>query len=318
VLYKQHSPFSVQVELVEGCSLACSFCGINGIRKGPGNFKYARLGMLSRVAAEIARLKWTPRIEFAMHGEPSLHPKLLHCVRVFRRRLPHLSLMLTSNGAGFRGKQVERIVALQRAGLNVLGLDNYDHDGSVPGIVRMLHKKHPSVPVRYYPEDKAASVYRKRKPDSFEVVVLADIRKHATGTRKLANHAGQAFPPDTSKQNQRCALPFRDLAIRWDGNVAICCDDFRGTYKIANVKDMPLDALWQHPRFVAARKALYHRLRDFLPCAICNATSIRPGLLPDPTGQESLPFPSSRDNQAMKDAVANGPYTKPVKRPWEM
>ena len=253
----QHPPFSVQIELVEGCTLSCSFCGINGIRKKPGGFKYMELSTIARVASEIQRLGWTPRIEFAMHGEPSVYPKLVSAVKIVRKRLPKVSIMMTSNGTGFL-KDAAVVRRMASVGLNVLGLDNYEHAPTIiPRVLEQFKKISFKPPIRYYPQDKSSSIYNKRKPDTFEVVILQDVSTTTSGNHVLANHAGQAFEPDYSKRNARCAFPFRDLAVRWDGNVSLCCDDFRGTYRIANVNEIPLDELWQHERYRAARRKLY-------------------------------------------------------------
>ena len=34
---KQNPPYCVQIELTEGCNLACAFCGIASIRKNGAN-----------------------------------------------------------------------------------------------------------------------------------------------------------------------------------------------------------------------------------------------------------------------------------------
>jgi tRNA A37 methylthiotransferase MiaB len=34
-ILQPHQPWSVQVELVEGCNRICGFCGINAIRSKP-------------------------------------------------------------------------------------------------------------------------------------------------------------------------------------------------------------------------------------------------------------------------------------------
>ena len=316
--YRQHEPFSIQVELVEGCSLACSFCGINGIRTKPGNLKSADLGMLSRLAKEIKRVGWKPRIEFAMHGEPSLHPQVVECIQIFREQLPKTSLMLTSNGSGFVGPRIANIEKLFEAGLNCLALDKYDGVNFVTKVEEGL-KGYPKISVKQYPADKTATVHKRHKPGTQVVVIIADLLSAKTGNHSLlANHAGQAAPPDYSKINSRCTYPFRELSIRWDGNVALCCDDFRGVYKIANILDMSLDVLWQHPRFQAARRKLYHRERDFGPCHGCTAISYRVGFLPDPSGQDTLPFPDEDDALIISQAIAGNSFTLPVLRDWEV
>lgn len=315
---KQHPPFSIQIELVEGCSLACVFCGINAIRKRPGGYKFMALHTIKRIARQIQLAGWDSRIEFAMHGEPSLHPKLVESIACFRDCLPNTSLMMTSNGIGFAGINISKVQEVFDAGLNILGLDLYDGVQTVPKIVKKLTHQKFKIPVRYYPENKEASIHRKRKSDCQEIVILEDVLSVATGNHsKLFNHAGQAAKPDYSKQNQRCAFPFRELSFRWDGNVSLCCDDFRGVYKIANINDLEIEKLWQHQRFRAARKKLYHGMRDFKPCYGCNAVSYRVGLLPDTKGQETLPKPTELDDLIISRATSGKSYTKPIKRDWE-
>lgn len=310
---EQHEPFSIQIELVEGCTLACSFCGINAIRAKPGGYKFMERDTIERIASEMRRLGWKARIEFAMHGEPSVHPELLSMVRAVRNRLPKASLMMTSNGTGFLKHGL--VQDIFDAGLNVLALDDYE---GVKIVGRVLERLPKTCVVRYYPEDRGASIHKKRKPTDHEVVVMKDLLVSVDGNHsRLSNHAGQAFAPSNVKNGQRCAFPFRELSVRWDGNVSLCCDDFRGVFKIANVNEMPLDALWQHERFEAARKKLYHGQRDFKPCMGCTAVSYRVGLLPDPTGQETLPTATLKDARVLRAAIAGSPFSPVVKREWE-
>ena len=82
----QDPPNSIQIELAEGCNLACSFCGIQSIREngadGPDNthgkasapYKYLSIERAKSICARIKEAGWNPRLEFAMHGEPTMHP----------------------------------------------------------------------------------------------------------------------------------------------------------------------------------------------------------------------------------------------------
>ncbi len=107
--------------------------------------------------------------------------------------------------------------------------------------------------------------------------------------------------------------------MRWDGKVAICCNDWRGKYKIGNVNTDGLWKIWQHPRMNAARRMLYHGRRDLLsPCDVCDAKSYRVGLLPDKKGQVELPEPTRHDRKLAAQATQGAVYTKANKQPWEI
>ena len=112
-------------------------------------------------------------------------------------------------------------------------------------------------------------------------------------------------------------MPFRELAFRWDGNVTLCCDDFRGEYPIANIFDMKIDDIWNHERFQAARIMLYNYNRNFRPCDGCTNISFKVGFLPDYKGAETLP-PITEEVQTLAQSVHRfGPLSNIVKRKWE-
>lgn len=310
----QEPPFAVQIELVEGCTLSCSFCGINGIREKPGNFKFALHETIQRIASEIERAGWNPRIEFAMHGEPSMHPGAELCIGYVRSHLPQASIMMTSNGSGFLGPKIHRIKGFFESGLNVLALDWYEGVRFVPEILTQISGKD----YVFYPDDPDANPHRRRRPHEHDLVIIRDISTQTKGTHAtLNNHCGGGAPLNRKGQGQRCAKPFRELSFRWDGNVALCCNDFRGVFPIASIHDMNIEDLWNHERFTAARKFLYQGWRAFVPCMGCDALSERVGLLPDKYGRETLPQPTLEDERIVLQTMAQKSLTPVVLREWE-
>jgi hypothetical protein len=108
------------------------------------------------------------------------------------------------------------------------------------------------------------------------------------------------------------------LAIRWNGDVAICCNDWRGTYKIGNVLTDGLPTVWQHPRMGAARVMLWNKNRGAIPtCDGCTSTSYREGLIPDVRGKVRVRAPTAEDHALIALAEAGGPLTQTVQREWE-
>ncbi len=322
----QDAPFAVQIELTEGCNLRCDFCGLQGIRKvGEKGFKFMEAETLSRLCREMDRLGWTSRIEFAMHGEPTMHAGFIEMVQLVRKMLPKASIMMTSNGGGLLGGAgpLGKLELLFDAGLNIFALDDYKSvkiGDKVRAAVDDANTDYPlSFLVQEYPQNKDASPHNRAKPKDHRLVFVQDISQAEEGTHaSLNNHAGAAAPLVKEPLKARCAKPFRELAVRWDGNVAICCNDWRGVYKVGNICTMPLDKLWNDPKFQAARKFLYVGDRASLePCRGCDALSYRVGLLPDKLGKEKMPKTTSADVDLLYQATKGKPFTAPVLRPWE-
>ena len=122
----QDAPNALQIELTEGCNLACSFCGIQSIRtngaSGPENihgkasspYKFLSVKTMQTITDQLKKAQWSPRIEFAMHGEPTMHPFYHEVIAHFRKELPRASLMMTSNGGGLLKSPgiVENVISL--------------------------------------------------------------------------------------------------------------------------------------------------------------------------------------------------------------
>lgn len=328
----QESPFAIQLELVEGCNRGCFFCGIQGIRNNGANGPKEITGKNSfpikvltkkkaRIIAErIAESGWNPRIEFAMHGEPLLNKNYLKIFKIFRKQLPKLSFQLTTNGImllKFPGPK-NRIDEIMEAGINVIKLDAYETDEVWRAIYKRIKGLKNWHPITFFPSDKSKPPHARRKPHEHDVVFVRDISEANDKTLEISNHCGCSFPLDHSQANKRCARPFREMSIRWDGKVAICCLDWRGYYKCGSAITTSLEKLWNNKYFNSARIKLYHRQRDFIPCYGCDAKSFRVGFLPDKLGKIDMPEPTKKDLLIIKEALSGKPYTEPVLRPWEV
>lgn len=315
----QTPPFSIQIEFVEGCNLRCPFCGLQGIRaEGIKNYKLMSPETLT-IMAKQANI-WGSRLEIAMHGEPTMHPDFIGHIALIRKYAPRCQIMMTSNGGGLLPNPLQTIKKVFEAGLDVLALDEYEGIKIVSKIREALKTSNEKIVVYEYPTDPRGNPHRRHKQSELPFVsLMADPSTHKSAkTPKLVNHCGAAFPLNNSSSGKRCHRPFREMSIRWDGNIAICCNDWRGVYKCGNINDIGMEAVWQSPAFDAARRKLYRGERDFGPCKGCDAVSYRVGLLPDPSGKMIMPHMTVQSYEELDKAVAGEPYTAVVKRPWEM
>jgi len=338
----QEPPFSVTFELTEGCNLSCPMCAVQAIQEKQGRgMKYMAEATMRSAMEQIAALKWNCRIGFAMRGEPSLHPECAMMVRIVRQWRPKCHITMLTNGGGLVRKPgpVENVRRLFDAGVNVLGLDDYENVNLVPRIIAAHEEIYGKLVsgVEYgvnmpsegpadfkffkYPEDLRGNPHQRRPRGTRMLVQIRDIMAQAAdkkiGTHgKVFNYAGLAFPPDETMAGKRCHQPFRQLAIRYDGSVTICCNDWLGTYKCGNVLTEGVEAVWQGAAMGAAREMLIRGRREMAPCKGCNHRSYRVGLLPDLLGKGKLHRPDAQTAADIAQALHGGPYTAQVRTPW--
>lgn len=320
-MYKQDQPNTIKVELTEGCNLRCGMCGIQGIRERSGGpYKFLSTKVASKIADKIEKTGWKSKLEFTLRGEPLMNPAAVEIFGIFRKHLPDAHLMVTSNGlALLRPPGVfANLDALFSAGLNILAMDCYKASRKAEEQVR----KYNAVPVSDYPEGPH-SPYKKVKSSVQQIILIEDFEeaalgKGSLGTKHINNHCGAGMPPLIAPLKRRCARPFREMIIRWDGRIALCCNSWRDEYKCGTIFDFDtLEDAWNSSYLMAARRKLYHKDRAFGVCKGCNEITFRDGLLPDRLGKKKLRKPNKRDELAIKKAMKGGPSTVPVLRDWE-
>lgn len=313
---KQDPPNCIQIEMTEGCNLRCEFCGIRAITEKQGqDYKFMTMETAYSIARKIKHSGWNARIEFAMHGEPTMNPNWVNILALFRGQLPKHNIMLTTNGGGLLKKPgTDHWINRAMSQLNCLAIDAYEYAGIYKKIIQRY-----SGDIPWYPDNKSLSPHTRRKFKDRIIVFVRDISVSNTGTHStLNNHSGCASPKNNKMNGKRCALPFRELSIRYNGSVAICCNDWRGYYKIGNALEYKtIDQLWQNEAYVTARKFLYNGLRVLDPCKGCDFRSYRVGLLPDKLGQLKLEQPDPTDYEVWRNNINQKPISKIIKRAWE-
>lgn len=311
----QQPPFTVLIEPTEGCNLGCKFCGLRGMReKGTKPWYHMSLQTAEKIAKEIEQACWKSKIVFAQHGEPTLNPQIFEIIKIFRSHLPNNKMHMYTNGYGpNKSKNPDSYVdKLFENGIDNIIVDCYSENGDW-NFVNKLKKERNLV---IY--EKGVPLYTNSKKKRILLLPPIELDENNKMTRKLANHCGAAAPLDKSYNNKRCAMPFRELAFRYDGNVSLCCDDFRGEYPIANINDTNIVDLWNHDKFKAARIMLYNYSRNFKPCNGCTNISVRVGFLPDSSGQDSLPEITKKVKNLAQSVSKEGALSKIIiKRKWE-
>jgi radical SAM protein with 4Fe4S-binding SPASM domain len=73
----------------------------------------------------------------------------------------------------------------------------------------------------------------------------------------------------------RCVLPFKQLIIRPDGKVSLCCNDPLGKNTLGDLtKDTILD-VWNNDRFKMVRECLYNGRKNWKHCEYCDVFNLQ-------------------------------------------
>ena len=292
-------PWSIQIEFTEGCSRLCNFCGLNGIRDKAGNFKHMTPELGKILAKQVAEFMPERRVEFAMHGEPTMNPNYLELISTFRKALPTTQLQITTNGVRFlKHDMVEEMNKIFDAGIDFIVLDTYMPEKTIlDEKIRWAKKKTGKIEfIDFYKTGGDPSPWHNHHRKLTNTVIVMDdlgARDGEVKSRVIYNHAGnnKSKPRMKDPLKKKCTLPFREISVCWDGTVNLCCQDWKHEFEIDNVKHTHLKDIWTSKRFEAGRAFLANKKRNMKPCNVCDIGSgSRSGLIakyPTPTKEQA-------------------------------
>lgn len=322
----QYPPMLVDIEPVEGCRWRCVGCGMAGIRHATEDggsaamYQFMEIRVAEIIAAQMAALEWwQTRVTLSGRGEPTMHPGLCDIVAALRSRLRTNPIALVTSGQGLLPAPgpLDRIMQLYEAGVTFVAVT--EHEPSVSSRIREITPllARAGVTIDKFQDGDVVS------EDSYARAgrrMLGFLPPHTLldGARRRArNLAGAGHARDLSQRHQPCQRPFRELAIRWNGAIPLCMDDWRGVYKCGAVVRDGIAAVWDGEPMAAARRQLIRDRVGIALCRSCNSPPVRTRHLPDPRGVTHLAPPRPEDAMTLQEAQAGDGWTRSVRQWWE-
>lgn len=275
---------NIQIEIVQGCNRLCDFCGLNKI--ADKRIKYMERSVFDAFVEQIVSdCKDNIRIDFAVHGEPLLHPDIVSYIQQLRGAKPKSQISIISNGII---ATKELISNLFKAGINYLMFDMYDNQRHNLRLETIL--KNQTIPVLNFYEDNI-NIWSYKGHTQQNIIYTPPISTHSGNRRTRVLHtAGGNMPEEVYNKykinrseiplHQRCSKPFYECSINYNGNVCLCCEDWQHSFIIGNIMTNSIHTIFNSDKMQEARYLLYNKRRDLIPlCSRCTQKSFRTGFL---------------------------------------
>lgn len=291
-------PWTFKFEMSMGCNLKCKFCPVYATPslQDPAKRRFMDPKKLRAIARSCNELNPTARIELAMRGEPTLNPQILENMRILREEMPKAQISMFSNGTTFlQGKL--GMNDLIDAGVNILCVDCYNG----------TYKRFESMAKLQAGDDITVQDFRKfsaygRHSGGHRmrtIVLVPDIGdkdkagKPLVRVREIHNNAGNAdadmllthfdVPALEEPLEKKCARPFREFVVNYDGSVVICCHDWKSKDIMGWMPKQSAAEIWYGDKHLQILRALYRKDRSHAPCDTCDYKGgFRLGFLQDP------------------------------------
>lgn len=238
-------PISVEIETINRCNGGCDFCPVNA-KDDSREFKLMEEELFYNILYQLKDLRYNGRIQLFSNNEPLMDKRIFEFAKKAKEILPNNHFSFFTNGTLLTLDKFNRLEPY----CDTFCIDiYYDDTESIPENI------HPII-------DLCIS-----KPELQNKVKVNFINKHA-----IRNNRGSQ-----SKNRKKvyqlkcpCLLPFKQLIIRPDGKISLCCNDALGHYTLGDLNKNSILEVWNNNFFKDVREQLKDSRDKIEMCKYCD------------------------------------------------
>ena len=237
----------VEIETINRCNGGCSFCPVSA-KKDPRKFVYMEEELFRKIITELGELNYDGIIALFSNNEPFLDDRIIEFHKYAREKLPQAHFVLFTNGTLLTLDKFIEIIDY----LDELVIDNYNQN------LELIQNNKKIV---QYCEEHGALRNK-------VTVVIRKVDEVLSTRGGAAPNARKVTYP-----NAKCILPFKQLIIRPDGKVSLCCNDPLGKCTLGDLTKESILEVWMGRKFKEVRKTLSIGRGEWKHCEHCDVFS---------------------------------------------
>ncbi len=267
---KLEFPDRITVELTNRCNVSCTFCPRQSVDMKIG---YMSMELYKKIVDEAAKHLPVKLVVF-FRGESLLHPQFIECVEYAKKRgigpiqYATNAFEMTKDMAD---KLLETGIDFISFSLDTLDPEIYrksrlcgNLDVSRDNVIYLSKKceerkkkglQAPTLQVStievedYMPGQEKFIEFWKKYVDIVRVYYEHD------DNGRFRNVEIQKLLEEEVPDRKPCRKIFTDLLVYWDGQLALCCYDWRGGLHDLNLNKMTIEEAWNSPLYEELREA---------------------------------------------------------------
>lgn len=240
----------IEIETINRCNGNCDFCPVsakNDIR----TYQIMDKKVFEGIINQLSEMDYSGRLSLFSNNEPFLDPDIISRHKYAREMVPRARMHLFTNGTLLTIERFQQIMEY----LDELIIDNYQQELKLikpcEQIVEYCEKN---------PELKKKVTIVLRKPHE----ILSSRGGDAPNRKNVVNFG-----------NDSCVLPFKQMTIRPDGKVSLCCSDALGKNTLGDVTKNSLLEIWYGDEFQRVRNCLKNGRKNWELCKKCDFFVLR-------------------------------------------
>lgn len=247
-IFSEHVPMfnHVEIETYNRCNGGCDFCPVSVKNEIRPECKMSK-DLFQKIIDDLHEMNYGGKLALFSNNEPFMDERIIDFHKYAREKLPNARMHLYTNGTLLPLADFIEIMKY----LDELIIDNYNQE------------------LQLIPNNRAIKEYCEEHPELIERVTIV-LRK----PREILSSRGGDAPNRKEKivyTNDKCMLPFRQMIIRPDGKVSLCCNDPLGKNTMGDLAKESLLDVWYGSKFTKVRE-LVAKGRQYWPhCMYCDS-----------------------------------------------
>lgn len=239
----------VEIETISRCNGICDFCPVSR-KRDSRELKIMSDVLFEKIIDELSEMDYCGKLALFSNNEPLLDKKIIQRHHLVRKRVPNARMHLFTNATLMTIDIFEQLMM----DLDELIIDNYSET---------LELIKPCEEIREYCETHKE--LKKRV-----TIVLRSPHEILTSRGGDAPNRNSIVKLNSAS----CVLPFKQLIIRPDGCVSLCCNDPLGKTTMGNVEHETLRSIWHGESMRAVRRSLLEDRTKLEHCRNCDVLSL--------------------------------------------
>ena len=203
--------------------------------------------LFRKIIGELKEISYDGKLALFSNNEPFLDERIIEFHRIAREQLPNARMHLYTNGTLLSLDKFVKILDY----LDEIVIDNYNQNlDLIPNNrkIRDYCEEHPEL------IKKVTIVMRKPKE------ILTSRGGDAPNRKELISY-----------ENDSCMLPYRQMIIRPDGKVSLCCNDPLGRTTLGDLNEQSILEVWYGDKFGDVRNSIAQGRGKFDHCKYCDS-----------------------------------------------
>ncbi len=270
-------PPVLQIEPTNICNASCICCPASRSSRPRGHMDFSLFRKIIDDASSIG----VNAIFLFLHGEPSLHPKIVEIIRYIKMK--GLYFHLVTNGISFSEKKIRGILQA--------GVDCGDHISfSIHGASEEVHDHIAGLKCLSRIEKNIHHFLKLRKDLNINGPVIETVHyimpenQHETESYmrkwtgvvdhvRLSGEISQSFAQYEQDVNtpvartKPCLNLWQKMTIGWEGNVVLCVNDVGADVVLGNLNEQTISEIWNSKKLLAIKR--FHKQKQFDKIPIC-------------------------------------------------